>query len=366
MSAKTTSRLSVIIPALNEVHTLPNLLDALSAQTRPPDEIIVADAGSTDGTAEMARARGASVVRGGRPGPGRNAGARAAAGDVFLFLDADVLPPPHFIAALLKGFERSGAEVATSLIDPIGDNPTHKLIAEVVNLYLQFVQPFSPHAPGFCLLARRELHEAIGGFDETVLLAEDFDYVQRAARVAGFDVLTNVRIPVSLRRLEEEGLTRLAFKHLWGELHALAGKPIYSAPFEYQFGAHPPPGSAPPSRPVIDVAQLRKQLGRFEDPLQRLSAAGSEQLDRLLHRDWMDSARERFRLVLEPPDWLILHRYLQLRLAVMRRTRRAWRAAFSKLQTGPLKAGLSRLDLKGLRARSGSNAAKDDDEKSGN
>ncbi|OGO45961.1 MAG: hypothetical protein A2W37_03645 [Chloroflexi bacterium RBG_16_63_12] len=51
------SQLSVIIPTLNEVHTLPGLLDALTAQTRRPDEIIVADAGSKDGTAELARAR---------------------------------------------------------------------------------------------------------------------------------------------------------------------------------------------------------------------------------------------------------------------------------------------------------------------
>jgi hypothetical protein len=339
------SRLSVIIPALNEIHTLPGLLDALDAQTRPPDEIIVADAGSKDGTAEMARARGAIVVRGGRPGPGRNAGARAASGDLFFFLDADVLPPPHFIAEMLKGFARSGADVATSLIEPIGDSLSHKIIAEVVNLYLQIVQPFSPHAPGFCLLARREVHEAIGGFDEVVVLAEDFDYVQRAARIAAFDVLTNVRIPVSLRRLEEEGLTRLAFKHLWGEVHALAGRPMYSVPYDYEFGAHRPPGAAPASRSLIDIAQLRQQLGRFENPLQRLSAAGQDQLDRLLQREWVESARERFRIALDPPDWLILQRYLRKRLSVLRRMRRTWHSAVSKIETGPLAAGLPRLNF---------------------
>ena len=83
------SGLSVVIPTLNEEATLPGLLDALGAQSRPPDEIIVADAGSTDGTPELARARGARLVRGGRPGPGRNAGARAAVGDLLLFLCAN-------------------------------------------------------------------------------------------------------------------------------------------------------------------------------------------------------------------------------------------------------------------------------------
>ena len=84
--------LSVIIPALDEAECLPGLLDSLAAQDRRPDEVIVADAGSTDGTAEIAAARGALVVPGGRPAAGRNAGAGAARGDLFLFLDADVVP----------------------------------------------------------------------------------------------------------------------------------------------------------------------------------------------------------------------------------------------------------------------------------
>jgi len=71
-----TPRLSVIIPTLNEAGYLPLLLEALAAQTRPADEIIVADAGSVDGTAELARRRGARVVHGGTPAVGRNAGAR--------------------------------------------------------------------------------------------------------------------------------------------------------------------------------------------------------------------------------------------------------------------------------------------------
>ena len=107
---------------------------------------------------------------------------------------------------------------------------------------------------------RREFALNIGGFDEKVKLAEDHDYVQRAAKHGEFGVLTGVQIPVSMRRLEKEGLTKLAFKYLWCEMHALAGKPIYSTPFEYEFGTH---GQAPASaRRMIDIAQLREQLGR--------------------------------------------------------------------------------------------------------
>lgn len=66
--------ISVVVPALNEAAYLPNLLEALAAQTRPANEVIVADAGSTDGTPEIARRYGARVVKGGSPAAGRNAG----------------------------------------------------------------------------------------------------------------------------------------------------------------------------------------------------------------------------------------------------------------------------------------------------
>lgn len=86
-------RITVVIPSLNEIAYLPGLLDALDVQTLIPDDVIVADAGSTDSRAELAQARGARAVRGGMVAVGRNAGARAAGGDLLLFLGADVLPP---------------------------------------------------------------------------------------------------------------------------------------------------------------------------------------------------------------------------------------------------------------------------------
>lgn len=275
---------SVIIPTLNEAAYLPGLLEALSRQTRQPDEIIVADAGSTDGTAELARARGATVVRGGMPGPGRNAGARAAKGDVFLFFDADVLPPPDFIERALGEFTREGYAAATSPMEALDGDPTDQIIIEATNLYMQVARPISPRAPGFCILARREAHQAIGGFDESLKMCEDHDYVQRASQYGKFGILTSVRIPVSMRRLEKEGLAQLALKYLWCEMYTLAGKPVRSTPFEYEFGAFQP-ATLSRGHFVIDIAELRAQLGRFENPIRRLSRMGLDQLHRLAEFD---------------------------------------------------------------------------------
>jgi len=339
-------RLSVIIPTLNEAAYLPDLLDALAAQTRPPDEIIVADAGSTDGTAELARARGARVVRGGMPAAGRNAGARAATGELLLFLDADVTPPPDFIACAVEEFEREGYVIATSLIAALNGDRVDQIIAEATNLYFLVMQPVSPHAPGFCILVRRALHEKIGGFDESLKLSEDIDYARRAAQYGQFGILTSTRIPVSMRRVEKEGLVGLGLKYAWCEMYALAGKPVRVVPFEYEFGAFGPP-HASASRPVIDVGELRQRLGRFANPLQRFSRAGREQVDRWMEMEPAQFTRERFQQLLGRRDLNTLNRYLRQRLALTRSewTREPLRAQWSKLKTRSRKTGLAAVTL---------------------
>ncbi len=249
-------KLSVIIPTLNEATYLPGLLHALRSQTHPPDEIIVADAGSIDGTAGLARARGVMVVPGGRPGAGRNAGARAATGDIFLFLDADVQPGPDFIERALDEFTRAGWGVATCFMDTLDHRFVDQVILEASNLLMWAIKPVSPHAPGFCILVDSEIHRLVGGFDEALTLSEDHDFVRRASKHGKFGFLTGVRIPVSLRRIEKEGLGVLLLKYLWCEANILIHRPVRSLPFEYEFGAHPPsPANRKLSRTVRRLAR---------------------------------------------------------------------------------------------------------------
>jgi len=271
--------LTVIIPTLNEIAYLPQLLDALAVQTRLPDEVIVADAGSKDGTAELARARGARIINGGMPAVGRNAGARAAKGDLLLFLDADVLPPPDFIARVLEEFEQKKQDVATCFIAPLDGNPLDGMICVGTNLYFQIIQPVSPHAPGFCILSKRTIHEKMGGFDESLTLSEDIDYARRAKRHGKFGILSSTRIPVSMRRVGKEGLLGLGLKYAWCEIYALMGKPVREAPFEYEFGAFSPPKMSN----HLEFFQIRlspQQWSKLGYSLRRLIVNVQEQLNR--------------------------------------------------------------------------------------
>ena len=108
------AELTIVIPAKNEAAMLPRLLESLCRQDyegMAATRVLVADAGSTDGTVEVAlgfRDRlKVEVVPGGLPSVGRNAGARLATTKYVLFLDADVeLPEPTLLRRAMWRMER--------------------------------------------------------------------------------------------------------------------------------------------------------------------------------------------------------------------------------------------------------------------
>jgi 4,4'-diaponeurosporenoate glycosyltransferase len=113
------ARVSVVIPARDEAHALPALLDALATQDAPAVEVIVVDDHSRDATAEVARARAVDVMAS-EPLPdgwtGKTwacrQGARRATGDVLVFLDADTRPRTSLLSRLTTVHARDGGLVS--------------------------------------------------------------------------------------------------------------------------------------------------------------------------------------------------------------------------------------------------------------
>lgn len=105
--------ITVVIPVKDDAALLTRCLSALAAQDRPADEIIVVDNGSSDDSADRARAAGARVVRCDEPGipAAASAGYDAARGDLILRLDADCVPEPGWVRAVADAFA-ADADVA--------------------------------------------------------------------------------------------------------------------------------------------------------------------------------------------------------------------------------------------------------------
>ncbi len=225
--------LSVIIPAYNAATTLAEQLEALKGQVYEGEwELIVVDNGSTDNTADLVREyqqqmphvslicamerKGAAYAR--------NVGVSVAKGDWLVFVDADDEVAPGWLAAMaralckcdfvagrLEGEKLNGPEMLKMRQCPQQDG-----------LQKYKYPPYLPHAAGTSLGVKRSLHEAIGGFNESMLLLHDTDYCWRI-QLTGTELhfvpeaLIHYRLRDSLA-----GMYRQAY--LWGEYNVVLYK----------------------------------------------------------------------------------------------------------------------------------------------
>lgn len=169
-------RFSVVVPARNEEKLLPRLLDTVEVARRAyaggadEVEVVVADNVSTDGTAEVARAAGARVVSVEKRviGAVRNGGARDARGEILVFVDADIRMHSGTFdaidAALATGRVVGGATGVRLERMSAGLAATYAALMPLVWLLRMDTGP---------TFVRRSDFEAVGGYDECLLVAED-------------------------------------------------------------------------------------------------------------------------------------------------------------------------------------------------
>ena len=191
-------RLSVVIPTLNESLRIGSCLDAVS-QLRGVSQIVVADGKSSDGTPEIVKrhptkSQGLTqliVAPRGR-GPQLNAGARAAQGDVLLFLHADVRLPEDAIAWVRWALGRQGTVAGafrTRTIDDSGKRYAPWLRLADIRSRLTSM-PYGDQA----LFLRQQVFWRVGGYPNIVLM-EDTEICRRLTRLGKIRVApANVRV----------------------------------------------------------------------------------------------------------------------------------------------------------------------------
>ncbi len=203
--------ISVVIPTCNRPHTLLEAVRSVLGQQGVAVEVIVVDDSANHGAAGVIAALDDDRVRyltnwqcsGGRPAVPRNTGMALAKGPLIHFLDDDdLVPPGHYEACLAAFAARPKIGVVFGTIEPFGDDA-----AEIVRQreYFARARQRARHCArlghrwaftaamlfGPTLLVcsagmvRRELVDAVGGFDVAMPLVEDVDFYMRAIRHSG-------------------------------------------------------------------------------------------------------------------------------------------------------------------------------------
>lgn len=205
--------ISVVIPAYNEEGTLPPTLRAVAAAAKqvvahgaPDPEVLVVDNASSDRTAEVAMRAGATVVYERAPGIAiaRNAGARAANSSRLFFLDADTLIPPHALWEIIGALNQPGCVGGA----PATEYQYRKRALRPYMAMWKLVARARHMAQGVGQFVSSEAFATLGGYDESMQMAEDSDFywrLQAYAKEHGGHVsyLATVTIIPSSRRLDE-------------------------------------------------------------------------------------------------------------------------------------------------------------------
>jgi glycosyltransferase involved in cell wall biosynthesis len=228
--------LSIIIPTLNEENYLPFLLESIKRQSFLEYEIIIADAGSKDKTTEIAKNYRISVVSGGLPAKGRNEGAKIAKGDLFLFLDADVILPESFLDKVLREFRERKLDVASFCLDSQTKKRSEKLLLNLFyNWPIIILEKILSHGTQ-AIIVKKEIFERIKGFDESIKFAEDQSFVRRVKKIGKFGIIKSTKILSSFRRYEKDGLLPTYFRYIMAEIYMVLFGDIKKDIFKYEFG----------------------------------------------------------------------------------------------------------------------------------
>ena len=211
-------KISVVIPTYQEEKYIESTLKSLRNQDYDGAyEIIVADGMSRDGTVRIAKKYADKVVVVKERGiaKGRNAGVREAKGDILLFVDADTVLLFNALSEIAKTFRDRNVVAVTCNVVPSSAEAKDFILYWI---YKQFAKASTKtrkaQIAGICFACRRSVFEEVGGFDESIETAEDFDLSERISKLGRIKFAERTLAITSPRRLAKWGRMKGVRKYM--------------------------------------------------------------------------------------------------------------------------------------------------------
>ena len=217
--------LSIIIPTLQEGKLLARTLDQFPAlRSRHHLEVIVSDGLSTDGTLAIAREKADVVVEAVQGEPqniskGRNRGARAAHGDILIFLNGDTMIEDidTFFLTMAASMAQGGGTVGATcsvLVYKEEERASDRIFHQVYNFYFALLNTLGiGMGRGECQVVRRDDFFTVGGYNEAIAAGEDFEFFVRLRRRGKIAFLHRLVVRESPRRYRKYGYAKITL--LW-------------------------------------------------------------------------------------------------------------------------------------------------------
>jgi glycosyltransferase involved in cell wall biosynthesis len=175
------SGVSVIATVKNEAATIGPWVRSVLAQSRPPDEIVIVDGGSDDGTVEAIRAvsdgGGAQIVvdvaEGANISAGRNRAIATAAHPIIAVTDAGTTLEPDWLERLVAPLEDAAADVASGFFFPGGETFFERALSAIITPHRAEVEPETFLPSSRSVAFRKDAWQAVGGYPEWLEHCED-------------------------------------------------------------------------------------------------------------------------------------------------------------------------------------------------
>ena len=245
MNLENTIKFSVLTPTLNEEKYIGILLSSLVNQTYKNFEVIIVDSQSQDKTKEVvlkfSNKLDLKFIEAPKKGVShqRNYAASLAKNEHLVFFDADVAPEPTFLEKIAQYISENHPDVLTSWNVPISDKLIDEFIYWLHNwLMLEAIKKTAPGAVGTFIYVRKKAFGSVGGFQEDLTFAEDFDLVKRLHdKGFKYSLLRDPKIRVSVRRFEKEGRLNIIWKNIRAAyLYSLNGANECKDRFKHEVG----------------------------------------------------------------------------------------------------------------------------------